>query len=127
VAPDHLLAPQANNGDDDLPLLAWRPVSHEETPAKFRRGKGDPRDYAAEWRAFVDGHPQIAGFIAYEARIAMLGGAARVSVNALFEAARDRHHATLNQSWRAAAADWLIQGDPALARVIERRTRRTTK
>ena len=117
-------------GDADLPLLAWRPAATSEpapTPEKFKRAKGDPRDYAAEWRAFVDGCPQIAGFVAYEARAAMLRGDARVSVNALFEAARARHRATLNQSWRAAAADWLIAGDPALATVFERRTRRSTK
>lgn len=37
--------------DADLPLLSWRPT---ETPEKFRRAKGDPRDYAAEFRAFVE-------------------------------------------------------------------------
>ena len=37
-------------------LLQWRPPAAptvEPTPEKFRRAPGDPRDYRAEWEAFV--------------------------------------------------------------------------
>lgn len=38
--------------DSDLPLFNWTPPN-EETPEKFKRAPDDPRDFTAEWLAFV--------------------------------------------------------------------------
>lgn len=97
-------------------LLSWRPAPPSDpspTPAKFRRAKGDPRDYAAEWAAFVEAHPATC--------------APRVEVDNPFAVAREMHRVTLNNSWRAAAADWLVEHKPQLDDLIERRKRKATK
>ena len=127
MAPDHLLAPQANNGDDNLPLLAWRPASHEETPAKFRRAKGEPRDYAADFAKWRAAHPEIAASLLQWAVDAIRLGVRRVEVNVLFAEARRVYGITANNSHRAAAADWLIAQEPRLADLIERRRRKVTR
>jgi hypothetical protein len=50
-------------------------------------------------------------------------GARRISVAAIFERRR-ASGVGLNQSWRAACADWLCERHAALADLIERRKRR---
>lgn len=105
-------------------LLSWRP---SETPAKFRRAKGDPRDYAAEWAAFVEAHPAVADDMLARCRHMAATCAPRVEVNNLFAVAREMHRVTLNNSWRAAAADWLVEHEPQLDDLIERRKRKATK
>ena len=39
---------------DDLPLFAWRPepIAPSPTPDRYKRAKGDPRDYSRTSRAF---------------------------------------------------------------------------
>ena len=110
--------------DADLPLFAWSP---SETPAKFKRAKGDPRDYAAEWSAFVEDFADIAANIRQRAEILRRNGVARIEVNALFALARQDYATSVNNSWRAACADWLVAQDPRLDALIERRARRRTK
>ncbi len=108
--------------DSDLPLFAWA-----ETPERFRRAKGDPRDYAAEWRAFAEARPDVAASILKHASDAADLGLPRVEVNALFADARARFGVSLNNSWRAAAASWCCEQDPRLDALIERRRRKVTK
>ena len=112
------------------PDLQWRPPAPvaaptvEPTPDKFRRAPGDPRDYRAEWEAFVAAHSSIATYIE-ELALAM-AGRGRVEVNALFTMARARYLATLDNSLRASCSDWLIERNPELAAVIKRRARKRT-
>ena len=97
----------------------------EPTPDKFRRAPGDPRDYRAEWDAFVAARPDVAEWIAQTAKVdASLGH--RVEVNALFALARAKFRCTLNNSWRAGAADHLIERHPELRDAITRRERKRT-
>jgi hypothetical protein len=111
--------------DADLPLLSWRPAP---TPEPFTAAANPkPRDYRLAWDAFVEARPDVAGSI-YEHALADLRiGLPRVEVNALFADARARFTVTLNNSWRAAAADWLCEREPRLADLIERRRRKVTK
>lgn len=109
-------------------LLQWRPPAAptvEPTPEKFRRASGDPRDYRAEWEAFVAARPDVADRIeriALSRRLLDL----RVEVNALFAQVREEFKATLDNSTRAACSDWLIERNPELAAVIKRRARKRT-
>lgn len=112
-------------------LCQWLPPAPdaaptvESTPEKFRRAPGDPRDYRAEWDAFVAARPDVAEWIAQTAKVdALLGH--RVEVNALFTMARARYLATLDNSLRASCSDWLIERNPELAAVIKRRARKRT-
>lgn len=110
-------------------LFQWSPPAPvaaptvEPTPDKFRRAPGDPRDYRAEWDAFVAAHYEIAAWIAHAA-LADLRDGKRVEVNALFALARARFRCTLNNSWRAGAADYLIEHHPELRDAITRRERK---
>lgn len=97
------------------------------TPEKFRRAKGEPRDYRAEWLAWVERNPEIADHIERTALRALLHQESRIEVNALFSDARKTFHRTANQSYRAACADWLVEREPRLADLIERRKRKVTK
>lgn len=109
-------------------LLSWRPASEpSETPEKFKRAKGDPRDYAAEWAAFVKANHVIAISIEDDALDLMRRGAKRIEINALFAEARARHRCTLNNSLRAAAASWIVDRNPDLDALIERRRRKVTR
>lgn len=113
---------------DDLPLLSWRPAEEpSETPEKFKRTKGDPRDYRVEWDRFVKEHPAIAISIKDDALDLMRSGAKRIEINALFAEARARHRCTLNNSLRAAAASWIVDRNPDLDDLIERRRRKATR
>ena len=80
------------------------------------------RDYAAEWTAYVEAHPDVAAAIEADALGQASRGAARVSVALLFEAQRAKGH-TLNASHRAPCADWLVERHPRLEPLIERRRR----
>ena len=111
-------------------LLAWptsrttsgpRPASADGTRAR--------RDYTAEWCAFVALRHDVAAWILDEARRMAAESRARhpkprVAVATIFEAARVKFGATINNSWRAPSADWLVTMDPTLDDVIERRVRR---
>lgn len=82
------------------------------------------RDYAAEWTAYAAGEgATVAAEIEQEARALAAAGARRISVAAIFERRR-ASGVGLNQSWRAACADWLCERAPTLADLIERRKRR---
>ncbi len=111
-------------------LFQWSPPapaapSVEPTPAKFRRAPGDARDYRAEWEAFVVARPDVVAWIVQTAKAdASLGY--RVEVNGLFALARARFRCTLNNSWRAGAADYLIEHHPELRDAITRRERKRT-
>lgn len=112
---------------DVLPLFSWRPAEAAPTPEKFKRAPGEPRDYRAEWDRFVEANPSIADSILRHAVTDLTLGLPRVEVNALFADARARFTVTLNNSWRAACADWLCEREPRLAELIERRRRKVTK
>jgi hypothetical protein len=113
--------------DADLPLFAWSPpVDPSPTPERFRRAKDDPRDYAVEWAAWVDANPTIAAELLSMAR-GHIGVQMRCEVNSLFGGIRLLRRVQMNNSHRAAAADWLIAQDPRLAGLIERRQRKVTK
>ena len=112
-------------------LFQWSPPAPvaaptvEPTPEKFRRAPGDPRDYRAEWDAFVAARPDVADRIeriALARRLLDL----RVEVNALFAQVREEFKATLDNSTRAACSDWLIERNPELAAVIKRRACKRT-
>ena len=107
-------------------LFAWTPPAQavEPTPEKFKRAPGDPRDYRAEWEDAIKADHRIGALLEQWA----LEGAAsgRVEVNALFSRLRATLRVTLDNSTRAPAADWLIERNPDLARVIRRRARKRT-
>lgn len=103
------------------------PARLGETPAKFRRAKGDPRDYAKEWQVYVNSNPTIAEFIRCGALDRLMEGATRVSVAKLFEDVRAEKKVSINTSYAAAAGDWLCAIEPRLEKLIERRRRRTTR
>jgi hypothetical protein len=114
--------------DADLPLFAWSPPADPSpTPEKFRRAKGDPRDYRAEWLAFVEAQPDAALTIRDRAYGLMMDGHERISVALIFEHVRCDLHVSINTSHAAACSDWLIAQDPRLAGLIERRQRKVTK
>ncbi len=112
-------------------LFQWSPAApaaaptFEPTPEKFRRAPGDPRDYRAEWDAFVAAHYEV---VAYIERTALLDASqgSRVEVNGLFAIARHEYKVTLDNSLRASCSDWLIERNPELAAVIKRRARKRT-
>lgn len=108
--------------DSDLPLFAWA-----ETPERFRRAKGDPRDYRAEWDAFAAERPDVAAYICEQVERRRDAGVARIAVNVIVEHAREAFAVTINNSWRAAIADDLCERDPRLDALIERRRRKVTK
>ncbi len=96
-----------------------RPRQAVEVPA-------GPRDYTAEWSAYAAGDgAEVAAEIEREALALAAAGARRISVAAIFERRR-ASGVGLNQSWRAACADWLCDRHVALADLIERRKRRAT-
>jgi D-alanyl-D-alanine carboxypeptidase len=103
-------------------------MTFEPPPAAFVRRSDDPRDYAAEWAAYrlTEEGAQIATHILSCARAAIDEGVARVSTKALVEVAREWMLATINNSWTAAIADWLIAEEPRLATLIRRRARKAT-
>jgi hypothetical protein len=118
----------------DGPLFAWQPppasdapIATSPTPERFKRAKGEPRDYRAEFDAWRERNPEIATHIEWLALVELRSGATRIEVNAIFAAVRARYVTTLNNSWRAACADWLVEREPRLATLIERRARRRTK
>lgn len=84
--------------------------------------KSRARDYAREWAAYVEAHPEVAGAIEAAALASLATGAARISVALIFEGERTKGH-TLNASHRAPCADWLIARHPKLKDAIERRRR----
>ena len=80
------------------------------------------RNYAAEWTAYVEAHPEVAAEIEAAALASLASGAARISVALIFEGERTKGH-TMNASHRAPCADWLIERHPQLTGAIERRRR----
>lgn len=109
-------------------LLSWRPSEPTAgCPEKFRRAKGEPRDYAREFAAFIEAHPSVADHIRRSAIDLLLAGVERISVALLFEQARAELKVSINTSYAAAASDWLCATEPRLRALIERRRRRTTK
>lgn len=111
-------------------LLQWRPPAPvaaptvEPTPEKFRRAPGDLRDYRAEWEAAIKANHRIGALLEQWALEGASSG--RVEVNALFARLRATLRVTLDNSTKAPAADWLIERNPELAKVIRRRARKRT-
>lgn len=109
-------------------LFAWAASATTAGPRPSSAdGTRAPRDYAAEWARFVELRADVAGWILAEARAALAAGRTRCAVATLFEAARIKFAVTLNNSWRAPAADWLVATAPELDAVIERRVRRVPR
>ena len=110
---------------DQPDLFAWPAAQTTSGPRPTSAdGERKARDYAAEWARFVELRPDIAAWILTEARAAVAAGRTRVAVATLVEAARVKFGATINNSWRAPAADWLVATAPTLDAVIERRARK---
>ena len=112
--------------DADLPLFAHA-ARAAETPERFKRAPGDPRDYAAEVAAFLDANPNVEFWIRHAVEACRAAGHRRIAINAIVEEARRLFEVSINNSWRAAIADRLCAADPRLDRLIERRRRKVTK
>lgn len=112
------------------PLFQWRAAETTDGPrppsAIRARKPATPPDYTAQWCAFVEANHEIAAWILAEAQ-AMARTSSRVAVATLVEAARIKFRATINNSWRAPTADWLVTMEPRLGAVIERRKRTAAK
>ena len=99
------------------------PTTSGPRPRQAVEAPAGPRDYAAEWIAYAAGEgAEVAAEIEREA-LALAAAGARLSVAAIFERLR-ASGVGLNQSWRAACADWLCERHAALVDLIERRKRR---
>ena len=99
------------------------PTTSGPRPRQAVEAPAGPRDYTAEWSAYAAGEgAEVAAEIEREA-LALAAAGARLSVAAIFERLR-ASGVGLNQSWRAACADWLCDRHAALADLIERRKRR---
>jgi len=106
-----------------LDLTSWQAAPTIAGPRPTSADGARPsRDYAAQWCAFVDARHDVAAWILDEARRQSIRG--RVAVANLVEEARLRFKVTINNSWRAPAADWLVTMDASLDAVIERRKRK---
>ena len=104
--------------------FAAAPTTSGPRPRRAVEAPAGPRDYTAEWSAYSAGEgAEIAAEIEREALALAAAGARRISVAAIFERRR-ASGVGLNQSWRAACADWLCDRHVALADLIERRKRR---
>lgn len=113
-----------------MPLFDWSPApdtSPAPTPVRFVRAKGDPRDYRAEWLAWVEAHQAAAQAIEDHALDEYRRGQPRIEVNALFASVRRDMRVSLNHNYRAACADWLVEREPRLDALIERRRRKVTR
>lgn len=98
------------------------PTTSGPRPRQAVEAPAGPRDYTAEWSAYAAGEgAEVAAEIEREA-LALAAAGARLSVAAIFERLR-ASGVGLNQSWRAACADWLCERHVALADLIERRKR----
>jgi len=87
------------------------------------RAKRPPRDFAAEVTAFFADRPDVATWLTAAVEACRAGGHRRIAVNAIVEEARRLFRVSIDNSWRAAIADWLIAADPRLDALIERRRR----
>lgn len=106
-----------------LDLTSWQAAPTIAGPRPTSADGARPsRDYTAQWCAFVDARHDVAAWILEEARRRAPHG--RVAVANLVEEARLRFKVTINNSWRAPAADWLVVMAPELDAVIERRKRK---
>lgn len=96
-------------------LFTWAaskpaPTTVEPTPEK--------------WEAAIKANHRIGALLEQWALEGASSG--RVEVNALFARLRATLRVTLDNSTRAPAADWLIERNPELAKVIRRRARKRT-
>ena len=106
-----------------LDLTSWQAAPTIAGPRPTSAdGTRPSRDYTAQWCAFVAARHDVAAWILDEARRRAPHG--RVAVANLVEEARLRFKVTINNSWRAPAADWLVVMAPELDAVIERRKRK---
>lgn len=108
----------------DGPLFAWQPA---ETPERFKRAKGKPRDYRVETVAFFTARPDVFAWIMQQASYCRAAGHARIEINQIVADARRQFAVSINNSWRAAIADIVCERDPRLCTMIERRRRKATK
>ncbi len=110
--------------DTQPSLLTWPAAPTTDGPRTAASDGERTRATPAErWAAFVAAHPRIADAMLNRARDMYAGRCQRVSAKAIAEWARAEFKTPINNTAVAAMAAWLVERDPALASVIERRTR----
>lgn len=94
--------------------------------ARLRQMVPDSRDHDARWAAFVWLRPDVGERVLAYCRGERAKGETRIGIKRCWEELRGTVGAgvTLNNSWTAPAARWVVARDPSLAGYIEMRERK---